>query len=222
MADLKVTSEELKDESDSGRLTTPAAPPARRSSWPLVATAALAIATVMSAGAWWLRSSRPAPAPPNRLRQLTFDAGDSSYPTVSSDGKLVAYQSDRAGPGRYDIWVQQTSGGSAIRLTRGPANYQHPAFSGDGQKIYFESTGPPQGIFEMSTLGGEPRLVAPNSRNPTVSPDGRTLAYIIFPTSQLMARRLCVPPLVQDAPCRRSCRSRRAADSRCAPWRDRR
>ena len=37
------------------------------------------------------------------LRQLTFDTADSSWPTLSLDAKLVAYQSDRDHPGRYDI-----------------------------------------------------------------------------------------------------------------------
>jgi serine/threonine protein kinase/WD40 repeat protein len=178
MADLKVTLEELKDESDSGRLTVPSAPIADKRRWPLVLSGVV-VAGLASAGVWWLWGSRPAPSAGARnLRQLTYDEGNSGFPSLSPDAKLVAYQSDRAGAGRSDIWVQQTSGGSAIRLTQGPGNHQHPVFSGDGQRIYFDSTGPPPGIYEISTLGGEPRLLTADGVLPAVSPDGRNIAYL--------------------------------------------
>ncbi len=176
MADLKVALEELKDESESGRLVAQGGPVARNRRWPMV-VATIAIAAVALAGAWWFL--RPAPTTGSRnLRQLTYDDGTTGYPALSPDAKLVAYQSDRAGPGRFEIWVQQTSGGSAIRLTKGAATHTHPVFSGDGSKIFFESTGPPVGIYEISALGGEPRLIASDGMWPTVSPDGRGSAAI--------------------------------------------
>ncbi len=178
MADLKVALEELKEESDSGRLDAQGVTLPGRSRWTMV-IAGVAIAALVLLGAWWLWGRRPAPTAGARdLRQLTYDDGDTGFPGLSPDAKLVAYHSDRAGPGRYDIWVQQTSGGSAIRLTKGPGSHQHPVFSGDGSKILFDSTGPPPGIYEVSALGGEPRLVAPDGILPAVSPDGRNIAYI--------------------------------------------
>jgi len=190
MADLKVALEELKEESESGRLGTPAVPQVRKSRWP-IAAATLVLVALAAVGALWFLRSRGTPVSANRnLRQLTFDAGESSFPSLSPDAKLVAYQSDRAGPGRYDIWVQQTSGGSPLQLTKPPGDHRRPAFSGDGSKIYFESTGPPQGIYEVSVLGGEPRLIAAGARTPSISPDGRTLSYFtvaqqlsVIPTS---------------------------------------
>ena len=150
----------------------------------------VAIAVVALAGAWWLWNSRSAPTAGSRnLRQLTYDEGTTGFPALSPDAKLVAYQSDRAGPGRFDIWVQQTSGGSAIRLTKGPATHEHPVFSGDGSKVYFDSSGPPQGIYEISALGGEPRLIAADGMWPRVSPDGRSIAY-----GGLLSHQLLVVP----------------------------
>jgi Tol biopolymer transport system component len=122
------------------------------------------------------------------LVQLTFDAGESSFPSLSPDAKLVAFQSDRAGPGRFDIWVQQTAGGSPLRLTTGTGSYRHPVFSNDGSKIYFESTGTPQGIYEMSALGGDPRLVVASARGQTLSLDGRLMAYFSLPSLQIHIR----------------------------------
>jgi serine/threonine protein kinase len=185
MADLKVALEELKEESESGRLAPVAPPPPPKPRWRLAA-AALAIAALVSAGGWSVYTSHTTPVVQNRnLRQLTFDPGESSNPTLSPDAKLVAYESDRAGPGRHDIWVQQTSGGPPLRLTKGPGDHRMPVFSAEGSKIYFQSTGPPQGIYEVSALGGEPRLLAPNGRGPNVSPDGRYISFITIPAQEL-------------------------------------
>jgi serine/threonine protein kinase/Tol biopolymer transport system component len=187
MADLKVALEELKDESDSGKLTARNVPPAARRRWPMMTAAGVAIVALALAGAWWMWGRPAAPTAGLRdLRQLTYDEGTTSHPSLSPDAKLVAYESDRAGPGRFDVWVQQTSGGSAIRLTKGPGSHRHPGFSGDGSKIYFDSTGPPPGIYEIPALGGEPRLVAANGISPVVSPDGRNIAYVGMPSQQLL------------------------------------
>ncbi len=178
MADMKVALEELKDESDSGRLASQSAPVAGKRRWLAVLASVAAIAALAIAGAWWRWGVRPAPpAGARNLRQLTHDDGATGHPGLSPDAKLVAYDSDRAGAGRTDIWVQQTSGGSAIRLTKGPASHLYPVFSGDGSKIYYTSTGPPEGIYEISALGGEPRLIAADGMWPSVSPDGRNIAY---------------------------------------------
>jgi serine/threonine protein kinase len=170
MADLKVALEELKDESESGRLGAFSPEIRARSPWRALPIGALALVVIAVAVMWSWPRLRPA-APPS-LRQLTFDAGNSSSPSLSPDGKLVAYQSDRGGTGRHDIWVQQTSGGAPIRLTAEPGNHVFPLFSGDGSKVYFESTGPPAGIYEVSALGGEARMIAPGGIAAALSHDG--------------------------------------------------
>jgi len=186
MADLKVALQELKDESDSGRLAEKAIP-VRKRRWPVMVLGLAVSIVAAAAGGWWWWNSRSDPAPlGTNFRQLTFDSRDSSWPSLSPDGKLVTYQSDRAVPGHYDVWVQQVSGGPAIRLTNGPGNHGRPAFSADGSRIYFEADGPPQGIYAVSTLGGESRLIVQNGRLPTISPDGKTIAYLRdFPNSSL-------------------------------------
>ena len=156
------------------------APELRRTRpWRYILPIALVAGACALAGAWWQWWPRHAPtAGARNLRQLTYDEGTTIYPSLSPDAKLVAYQSDRAGPGRYDIWVQQTSGGSAIRLTKGPGSHGWPTFSADGSTIYYQSTGPPQGIYEISALGGEPRLIAADGILPAVSPDGKYIVYL--------------------------------------------
>jgi Tol biopolymer transport system component len=143
-----------------------------------LASVAVALTAITIGGAWWFWNSTRTPTS-NRstLRQLTHDNADTSFPALSRDAKLVAYQSDRAEPGKYDIWVQQTVGGPPIRITK-DANAALPVFSADGSKIYFTSWSlSPQGIYEVPALGGEPRLMVADAKSPSVSPDGASIAY---------------------------------------------
>ncbi|MCP5112999.1 MAG: hypothetical protein GY953_19400, partial [bacterium] len=94
-------------------------------------------------------------------------------------GQLVAYASDRSGEGHLDIWLQQTSGGEAIQLTQHPADDFQPAFSPDGARIAFRSEREGGGIYSISTLGGEARLIAEHGLNPRFSPDGAEIVYWI-------------------------------------------
>ncbi len=179
MADVKVALEELKEESESGRLVvaTPS-PPRRRLPLAPVALilAALALAT---AGLWWrLRQPNTGGAPGLTVRQLTQDTGLTAYPAISPDGKLLAYASDRAGDGNLDIWVQQLSrGAQPVRLTRHPAEESSPSFSPDGGQIVFWSARDGGGLYVIPALGGEEGLLLRGRfSGPGFSPDGLSIA----------------------------------------------
>jgi eukaryotic-like serine/threonine-protein kinase len=171
----------LRDIADAlADLDEPAAPdiPARRRSiawlpWTVAAVAAAGSAYVL------LRPSPPAsdPIAQSMLTPLTRDAGLTTTPALSKDGRLLAYASDRAGNGTLDIWVQQVAGGGAIRLTDGEADDTAPDFSPDGSRILFQSDRGGGGAYIVSAFGGAPRLVARNARQPRFSPDGTRIAY---------------------------------------------
>ena len=152
----------------------PQAVQAKAARWPLALAAAVA---VIAAGSIWY-ALRPRPEPfPNPTTRITRD-GRSFYPSYSPDGKLLAYSSGRA-QGNYDIYVQQSNGTSPIRITTDPAFDGEPAFSADGSKIYFTSMREPPGIYEVSALGGDARLVIRDARSTVPSPDGKYLGYTI-------------------------------------------
>jgi DNA-binding winged helix-turn-helix (wHTH) protein/Tol biopolymer transport system component len=99
-------------------------------------------------------------------------------PTLSRDGKLLAYASS-VGDEPAHIWVQQTAGGEAIPVTAGPDLDGLPDFSPDGTRIAFYSERKGGGIYTTSTLPGEPRLVvaAPRAFYPRFSPTGDSILY---------------------------------------------
>jgi eukaryotic-like serine/threonine-protein kinase len=179
MADVKIALDALREESDAGRFVPelPAAgKDARRRRYGLMIAAGLLL--LLSAGILtWLRI-RPRPsAPPATLTKLTFDSGLTVDPALSRDGRLLAYASDRGGKGDLDIWVQQVAGGEPLRLTRDPADDNHPCFSPDGGKVVFHSDRAGGGVYIVSALGGEERMIARYGRDPRFSPDGSQITY---------------------------------------------
>src|SRR5262245_13124307 len=125
----------------------------------------------------------PAPARPRALSRLTFDEGLQFGATWSPDGNFVAYSSNRAG--KFDIWVQQVSGGDAIQITRGPGHNWQPDWSPDGKYIVYRSERGDGGLFVIPALGGAgaERKVASFGYHPRWSPDG---SQILFQTTQFL------------------------------------
>ena len=145
--------------------------------WPIAALIALGIAGILAVMMW-----RGSPVPESDIvlgpvTRLTADAGLTTEPSISADGRLVAYASNRSGEGNLDVYVQQTTGGAAIRLTADSADDHQPDVSPDGSLVAFRSGRNPPGVYVASTLGGAARLIARDGMKPRFSPDGRTIAF---------------------------------------------
>ncbi len=148
-----------------------------RNPWWWVGAAAI-LALGVAGGAWWERSQSTLPTPQLAMRPLTADAGLTTHPVLSGDGKLVAYASDRATLKNLDIWVHPlTEGGRPIRLTTHEADDQFPDFSPDGGMIAFHSEREGGGIYLVPVPGGEERLLVRGGRLPRFSPDGKSITY---------------------------------------------
>ncbi len=72
------------------------------------------------------------------LVQLTDHPGKDNYPTVSPDGKKIAYTSDINGNGNWQIMVMNWDGTDKTQLTNNPWRSGYPTWSFDGRFIFFE------------------------------------------------------------------------------------
>ena len=119
-----------------------------------------------------------APVTP-RLERVTWTAALTQWPALSSDARLIAYVSDAGQDGTTpQIWIQQL-GGAALRLTNGEREYSHLSFSPDDTRIIFTATdesGP--NVYEVATLGGDPRLLQRGVSRGSISPDGLWLTCV--------------------------------------------
>jgi serine/threonine protein kinase len=109
--------------------------------------------------------------------QLTPDSTVSGEPSLSADGKYLAYMSNRADPENQDIWFQPLPGGAPRRLTRNPAADLNPSVSPDGKLVAFRSEREGGGIYAIGSDGNGERLLAPLGRDPAFALDGRAIAY---------------------------------------------
>jgi len=146
-----------------------AAPRAAR--WPLVAGAGALVA----AAAIGFRDIPVTPArDPARPRLLTFSGRDSD-PTVSPDGRFLAFASDR--DGRSRIWLQQLEGSREIALTDGPDDA--PRFSPDGSQLLFtRAHAAGTALYRVGLLGGEVHEITADATTGDWSPDGREVVFV--------------------------------------------
>lgn len=146
---------------------------------------ALVCTVAVGAGLYWtLRpganrpTTDPAATPLAVMAPVTADSGLTADPSLSTDGTLLAYASDRAGRTDLDIWIQTTAGGRPIQVTSEPVDEREPALSPDGTRLAFRSERGGGGIYIVPAFGGEaPRLLVTGGRRPRFSPDGRFVAY---------------------------------------------
>ena len=125
--------------------------------WPLLLSAAVI------AGAAFLWMSREAqhvvPTTPvvERFAEATLSIvtdfpGSHSAPTLSPDGRMMAYASDASGTPQ--IWVKNLQRGDPIQITDGPYPASSPTWSPDDDQILFNRTGPNgNSIYSVGTLG---------------------------------------------------------------------
>jgi serine/threonine protein kinase len=109
--------------------------------------------------------------------QLTSATDLSESASLSRDGKVIVYASDRAEAGNLDIWLQELPAGAARRLTTDSSEDNDPSISPDGGTVAFRSERNGGGIYLMDRPWGKERLLIQRGRNPQFSPDGQKIVY---------------------------------------------
>jgi serine/threonine protein kinase len=168
IVDIKLALEELKEDSLSGKLSTPSvsvepagAPPPRRRPVVLAGVAAWLLAG--AAFLWW-KHTPSVPAGTDWV-QITNFSDSVSQPALSPDGRMLAFirgPSTFVGPGQ--VYVKLLPSGEPVQLTHDDMHKMSPAFSPDGSRIAYTAT--KSGTWEtwvVSALGGEPRPWLPNA-----------------------------------------------------------
>jgi Tol biopolymer transport system component len=162
------------------------AAPSRGLLWGMVAAAAVFAGAALFL--WLGRKSAPIPS----LVPLTSLPGNAFRPSISPDGKRVAFVWD-GGSGNFDIYVKLINTGDPLRLTTNPAQDLDPAWSPDGRQIAFVRWSPDRHeLFIIPSLGGAEQKVADlapsqvrwqvdgnlyrRTLGPSWSPDGEQIA----------------------------------------------
>lgn len=181
LSDLGSVLEDLKEDTDSGRRIVVDQTTQRRSfPYALVGALAAIVAVAVVTTVLLVRQDSTT-SQPLGLRRLTYDAGASVIPSISPEGNLVAFTSDRAGDGGFDIWVRHINQPEPTRLTDHPADDWFPQFSPDGSRLVFISGRDGGGIYIVNALGGGLRKVAGRGLFPRFSPDGSEIVYAADP-----------------------------------------
>jgi serine/threonine-protein kinase len=133
---------------------TPATPPRfNRKDLIVGATAVLAALGVMITAA--VKLNRPPPTiVVGSTRQITSAPGLEFHPSLSADGRMIAYVTGV--PGRTQLFVRQVSGGRAIALTDTSLAPMWPEWNPDGSEIVFTSGST---LMTVPALGGTPAPV---------------------------------------------------------------
>jgi Tol biopolymer transport system component/DNA-binding winged helix-turn-helix (wHTH) protein len=138
---------------------------------------AIAIGALLTVAVVRQKRNATPPTSQRALTRLTFDDGLQIGATWSPDGRFIAYSSDRGG--KFDIWVQQVSGGDPVQITKGPAHNWQPDWSPDGKFIAYRSEDGDGGLYVVPALGGAglARRIASFGYYPRWSPDSSRILF---------------------------------------------
>lgn len=109
---------------------------------------------------------------------VTASPASNSMPTLSPDGTMMAFVSDRSGMNQ--IWVKGLPDGKAVQLTDGPLQADSPSWSPVSDAILFRRRSPDAGssIWLVDALGSRPpRLLVEAGNYARFAPDGRSFVF---------------------------------------------
>ena len=81
------------------------------------------------------------------ITQITSDPGHDVMPSLSPDGRTIAFASNRQG--NWNIYLIDAEGGQARQVTDDSSHELHPSFSPDGSQMVYSRLGPVSQRWEM-------------------------------------------------------------------------
>jgi len=176
-SEIRADLQRLRRDTDTEKVTG-AVPNRKRNAARVWATgvAITAIALTTFAFLYWV-TNKPRPNDAGKWEQLTFFTDSAVYPELSPDGRMLAFIRGKEtfiGPGQ--IYVKLLPSGDPVQLTHDQTLKLGPSFSPDGSRIAYGISDPWE-IWEVSVLGGEPRLMLRNASSLTWIDGGRRLLF---------------------------------------------
>ena len=167
---------ERTSSSSTTATATPSKRPGRKSYYAIAAIVLVLLA--VGAAAFWMHHSAPGlPPASNQWEQLTFFTDSAVYPTLSSDGRMLAFiRANNSFIADGDIYVKMLPSGEPVQLTHDPRAKLAPAFSPDNSLIAY-SVMEPWDTWQVPVLGGEPRMFMPNSSSVSWIDGGQRLLF---------------------------------------------
>ncbi|PYS86088.1 MAG: hypothetical protein DMF62_17015 [Acidobacteria bacterium] len=184
------------DHGTSNRIDQKSNTRSRKSRYIFIGGLALFGIIAISAAAFWnfTPRNRSAVAPSvSRTVQVTTWSGLDLFPTISRDGRMIAFSSDRSGS--FEIYVKQlVAGARDIQVTSDGNQNLQPSLSPDGSFIAFHSK-TRGGIWMVPSTGGTARQLSNFGSAPAFSPDGLQVAFQSDPLNDISSNvRNALPP----------------------------
>ena len=107
------------------------------------------------------------------LELISTFSGSHRWPSLSPDGRWLAFVSDAGGTPQ--VWIKNLATGEPVQLTFDDSPASRPRWSAQGGRIVYSRVG--DGIWSVPSLGGEPRQIIKDGRNADLSRDGRLLVF---------------------------------------------
>jgi len=195
MSDLKVALDELKEESDSGRLTAVFPARSRKLGW-LWAGLIVLLGVLAAVAAFRLGRHPVEQSIASHPFPITSYQGDERQADFSPNGSQVAFSWNGEKEDNWDIYLKVVgSSATPLRLTSDPASDSRPKWSPDGNLIAFvRSTRETDAVLLTSALGGTERRLTdfPTAVEAGLSwsPDGKWLAVAVGGQAGRTALRL--------------------------------
>jgi eukaryotic-like serine/threonine-protein kinase len=204
-SELRVDLKRLRRDTESGSRSAVGVDQIRQERRPPVLWAALAVIVVgLAAAAVFMLRSPAKPTTPDASQwiQLTNFTDSAGVPTLSPDGRMLAFT---RGTGSFgQLYVKLLPDGEPVQLTRDDLLKMSAAFSPNGSRLAYGTTGDDWRTWVISVLGGQPQLLLPNSTGLTwvdahhvmfsEIKTGIHLAVVTATESRSEQRNVYVPP----------------------------